>query len=427
MPASVAARLGLQGRFTERTFQLRDLVNTVHAFEPERLELGFLLSTDGGATLNLACEFDPGPGPGSDEQERAQLLKENLLRADIAGRLDCVFVDDPGSVFPPMQSLSVLLPDDAALQNGQWLALPLPLLDAAVDVFQHALANGFEVGYRIGLCQRPGDATLARRLAPALAELSTRGRRPDIEGAVRDAIGVVKDGGWWALESFLLPRDAMNRAWLENLLQRRLKEAMPFFPGDYWAMRWDEAPPEGASADVQQARDASYPDLVLETIVPSQPDSPLPLAISRPAPAVEGDYVFISYAHANRDYGMRLIDLLAASGVRVWYDNGIEPGTVWDEELERRIREAGAVVVCLTAQYEQSRYCTREIKFADLLAKRIMPIAPKPWTWGAGLQLMFQELQVCAFDDGQGFPAFRDALRAAAPGVFADAPRGAPS
>src|SRR3954452_8870675 len=199
--ASVAARLGLQGRYTEPSFQLRDLAKTVHAFEPDRLDLCFLLSRDGDATLNIACEFDPVPG--GDAQARAQLFKENLLRADIAGRFDCLFVDDPGSVFRPMPSLSVRLPHDAALQNGPWLALPLPLLDAAVDVFQHALANGFEGGYLIRLRQRPGDATLARRLAPALAELSTRGRRADIEDALREAISLVSDDGWAALESFL--------------------------------------------------------------------------------------------------------------------------------------------------------------------------------------------------------------------------------
>jgi hypothetical protein len=199
---------------------------------------------------------------------------------------------------------------------------------------------------------------------------------------------------------------------------------MLFFPHDYWTMQWGEGPQQGASADVQQARDARYLDRVIETIVPSRADSPLPMPVKRPVPSVEGDYVFISYAHADREYGLRLIDLLSESGVRAWWDKGIEAGTVWDEELERRIRDAGAVVVCLTASYEQSRYCTRELKFADLKGKRILPIASNPWTWGEGLQLMFQELQVSVFEDGKGFPAFRDALRAAAPGVFADAPGG---
>jgi hypothetical protein len=47
-----------------------------------------------------------------------------------------------------------------------------------------------------------------------------------------------------------------------------------------------------------------------------------------------------------------------------------------------------------------------------------LAIAPTPWVWGSGLQLMFQELQVASFDQGRGFGAFRDALRTAAPRVF---------
>jgi TIR domain len=426
MVASVAARLGLQGRFTEHSFRLSDLAATIHAFTPERFELAFHVSVTGESTLFLECEFDPGPGL-TDAQGRAELLKENLFRADVAGRLDCLFTDGSAAGFAEVTSLSVQSPADAALQSGRWVALPLPLLDAAVDLFQHAQSNGFELGYRIRLHTRDGDAALARRLVPAAAELSARGHRPDLERALRETIGIVSDDGWTALESFFLPPTGGSRTWVEKLVHRRLEAAMRFFPKDYWTMQWDGEPQQGASADVQQARDASYPDRVLETIVPSQADSPLPMAVSRPTPSVEGNYVFVSYAHADRDYGLRLIDLLSASGVRVWWDKGIEAGTVWDEELERRVRDAGAVVVCLTARYEQSRYCTRELKFADLKGKRILPIAPKPWTWGEGLQLMFQELQVSVFEDGKGFPAFRDALRAAAPSVFADAPEGVPT
>jgi hypothetical protein len=117
-----------------------------------------------------------------------------------------------------------------------------------------------------------------------------------------------------------------------------------------------------------------------------------------------------------------LTRLLDESHVRYWFDADIKPGATWDEELEQRISEAAVVVVCLTDEYERSRYCTREIKFADTQQKRILPIAPEPRVWGKGFQFMFQELQIGSFDDGRGFRAFRDALQAAAPGVFAEAP-----
>ena len=195
---------------------------------------------------------------------------------------------------------------------------------------------------------------------------------------------------------------------------------MAFLPADFWTVGRD-APvvPASPAAAIQRARTVDFPDQLLEAVAPSRNDKVLAVPQRSALPVSDGDYVFVSYAHANRDYGEQVIARLRDAGVRVWFDAGIQPGTVWDEELESRIRCAGAVVVCLTAHYEQSRYCTRELKFADLLAKPILPVAPTPWVWGSGLQLMFQELQVASFDQGRGFVALRDALRMAAPQVFA--------
>ena len=421
MRATVAARLGLEGGFTKRGFHLRNLAAAVHAFRPESLDCDFVLSASGESALVLRCDFEPG-STTTDALDRAALFKENLLRADFAGHFDCMFLDHRDAGLRGMQSLSVLLPEDAALQTGQWLAVPMPLVDSAVDAFQYAQASGQEFVYRLRLRLRDGNVALARRLAPAVAYLNARGRRPDLETALRNAATTVRDDGWAATESFLVPQTAASRTWVENLLQRRLAATMPFFPVDSWVMHWDQDSRNGTSVEVQGARDASYFDLVLDTIAPSQHESPVLLAATRPAPTIDGDYVFVSYAHADADYGRRVIDLLTRSGVRVWYDDRIHAGTVWDEELERRIKDAGAVVVCLTTNYEHSRYCTRELKFADLKGKRILPISPKKMAWGAGLEMMFQELQVCVFEDGRGFATFHDALLAAAPRVFMASP-----
>lgn len=171
-----------------------------------------------------------------------------------------------------------------------------------------------------------------------------------------------------------------------------------------------------------QTRAPGFVEELFEAIAPSAIETSATLPVAPPLPqAVAGDYVFVSYAHADRDYGHQIIARLQQAGIRVWFDAGIEPGTVWDAALESRLRESGAVVACLTAAYESSRYCTREIKFADLLAKPILPIARQAWVWGSGLQLMFQELQVAAFNDGAGFGALHAALKRAAPQVFLSA------
>lgn len=421
MNTRVAARLALGGSYTNRCFELRDVVTSLHVLDPSRVVLGFVQDADGAATLHLDCDFD-----GAGDAARAQRLKENLLRGDIAGRYDCVFADD----WPDWtggESLGLLTPDDAQLPGGQWFALPASLQDAAVDLFRHAAANGLQVGLRIELTARAADAALARQLIPALAAVATRRRQPAIEAALGAAIAVTRRSGWSARETLHLAADGAGAGgeWLGRLVLRRLQSAADFLPDDYWSLvDAAQSAPSGLSpgTQVQRARAADCIDDLFELIAPSLNHDVMASPAAPPmSAAVDGDYVFVSYAHVDREYGNEVIQRLRDAGVRVWFDAGIGPGTVWDETLEQRIRDAGAVVVCLTAGYEGSRYCTRELKFADLLAKPILPIAPTAWVWGKGLQLMFQELQVAAYEQGRGFGPLRDALRDAAPRVFGPA------
>jgi nucleotide-binding universal stress UspA family protein len=174
-------------------------------------------------------------------------------------------------------------------------------------------------------------------------------------------------------------------------------------------------------AAIQGARSAAYLDDVLARLLPSHPAAPF-VAASSAMPADAGSYVFLSYAHADRAFAHQVVERLARAGVKVWYDTGIEPGTAWDDELEQRIRGACGLVACVSSSFEQSRWCTRELKFADFLRKPIVPVAAEPWTWGEGLQLMFQSLQVASFDHGRGAPALLATLRRHAAAAFAGEP-----
>jgi nucleotide-binding universal stress UspA family protein len=421
MTAHVAARLGLGGRFTSRSFELRDVVASLNALQPQHCELRFVQSADAAATLQLRCEFE-----GEAAESRAQRLKENLLRGEIAGRYETLLVagsaGTPGGV-----TLALGAPDNATLPGGQWFALPASLRAAAVDVLQHAQANGIDVGYRVDMVARGADPTLARQLIPALAVVAIRSRQPEVEASLKDAIALANADGWAASESFIVADDHAAD-WIARLVRRRLNADADFLPTDYWGLvdaadtLGDSVADETPAAAILRVRGSDFIDELFETIAPSLNQKVLAQPARSPMPAATaGDYVFVSYAHADRDYGNQIISRLQNAGVRVWFDAGIEPGTVWDETLESRLRDAGAVIVCLTAAYEASRYCTREIKFADLLTKPILPIARQAWVWGSGLQLMFQELQVAAYDHGPGFAALQDALRRTAPQVFATA------
>ena len=421
--ASMAARLRLTGRYGEREFTLADLPAALLAAAPDRLALTFEVSASGAPALELECTFtaaraDSRLAPG----ERAHRLQEYLVRADIAGHLDYEARAELVASTLASAGLGLALPDDLALPTGSWLALPLPLLEVATDLLRHAQAAGRSLAYRVELAPRDADPATARSLVPAVAALATRGRQPALQEGLGDAMTLLAEDGWTARESLLSDSAVDALAWLGPLATRRIRSAWPYLPDGLLALA-PLALQAGAEAPrgvaIQGARAAAYLDDVLRRLLPSHPAAPfVPAASATLADA--GSYVFLSYAHTDRAFAQQVVERLTQAGLKVWYDTGIEPGTAWDDTLEQRIRGACAVVACVSSSFEQSRWCTRELKFADLLGKTIVPVAARPWTWGEGLQLMFQSLQIATFDHGLGTPSLLATLRAHAAAAFGD-------
>lgn len=87
---------------------------------------------------------------------------------------------------------------------------------------------------------------------------------------------------------------------------------------------------------------------------------------NRPFPAYKGDepYVFVSYAHADSAKVYPLLVDLRDRGVKIWYDEGIEPGSKWREELSTAIQNAEKVLYIASAKSIDSPNCEREIDYA---------------------------------------------------------------
>ena len=85
-----------------------------------------------------------------------------------------------------------------------------------------------------------------------------------------------------------------------------------------------------------------------------------------PAPSYKGDdpYIFVSYAHSEMDVVGAEIDRLSASGVNVWYDEGISPGQEWSEELGHAITGASCFVFFVSANSTTSKHCRNELQLA---------------------------------------------------------------
>lgn len=83
--------------------------------------------------------------------------------------------------------------------------------------------------------------------------------------------------------------------------------------------------------------------------------------------------VFISYAHADRDFVDGLANGLEKAGVPVWYDKSLRGGDTWPRELAAHIEEACAVCVVVTPASAKSDWVLEEITYAKGRGVKIIP------------------------------------------------------
>ena len=88
--------------------------------------------------------------------------------------------------------------------------------------------------------------------------------------------------------------------------------------------------------------------------------------MEKPFKAYAGDepYVFVSYAHADADAVYPEIVWLHEQGFNVWYDEGIEPGSVWREALAQAIDRAALFIFFVSPTSIKRQHCQREIAYA---------------------------------------------------------------
>lgn len=72
-------------------------------------------------------------------------------------------------------------------------------------------------------------------------------------------------------------------------------------------------------------------------------------------------YIFVSYAHKDSGRVWPIIARLQKDGFRVWYDEGIEPGVEWADDIDRHLCGCGYFLVFLTRAYLASDNCKDEL------------------------------------------------------------------
>ena len=126
-------------------------------------------------------------------------------------------------------------------------------------------------------------------------------------------------------------------------------------------------------------------------------------------------FVFISYSHKETDIVLPVVRELAARGVRVWYDGGLEAGTEWPETIARHLLKSQCVVAFASKNFGDSHNCRRELDFA--IARHKDPVVvylEDPEKLSEGVQMQLISLHALYYDRFPDVRALVDALMKAA-------------
>lgn len=104
-------------------------------------------------------------------------------------------------------------------------------------------------------------------------------------------------------------------------------------------------------------------------------------------------YIFVSYSHKDREEVYRVMELLAARGYRIWYDQGIEPGYDWPEDIAQHLLGAEVVLAFITKNAAESVNCRNEISFAIARSKPFLSVIMEKANMPAGVQLQISSQQ----------------------------------
>lgn len=90
--------------------------------------------------------------------------------------------------------------------------------------------------------------------------------------------------------------------------------------------------------------------------------------------AYRGDepFVFVSYAHADDKLAYPLIAGLQERGLRIWFDDGMDIGDLWDEVLAKRVKQCTAMLCLVSTRFTDSNNCLDEIHNAKEQKKELL-------------------------------------------------------
>lgn len=116
--------------------------------------------------------------------------------------------------------------------------------------------------------------------------------------------------------------------------------------------------------------------------------------MNRPIPYNGNEpFIFISYSHKDSDIVWPLISRMINDGYRVWYDDGINPGTNWDEVIAEKIKKCGYFIAFISKNYIESDNCKDELNYARDQVENKFIVYLEDTTLPTGLDMRIGRIQ----------------------------------
>lgn len=112
-------------------------------------------------------------------------------------------------------------------------------------------------------------------------------------------------------------------------------------------------------------------------------------------------FIFISYSHANEDIIKPILENLYSYGFRIWYDDGIAGSMEWNDIIAHKIEQCDICITFLSGTFINSKYCKRELLYADSCNKPILPIYLENISLDGALALNLTQIQSFFLNDYQ--------------------------
>lgn len=133
--------------------------------------------------------------------------------------------------------------------------------------------------------------------------------------------------------------------------------------------------------------------------------------MKKPFKAYRGSepYIFVCYGHADADTVYAELSWVNGDGFNIWYDEGIEPGESWRDEVASAITQSSLFLIFISPNSVLSKVCLQELNLALTYERKILAVHLDETYLPPGMELSLNDKQAIIKSD-YSESEFRDKL-----------------